>query len=196
MTHDSTWQQATLLSSLWEWFSELRPDERMQALTIDDPLWIRLYLKLFKHELKSRNKKPGRHLQQQHEQQEQQRGPSSLSAPCPSLVGTHSPPKQQQQHPPSCYTVKRDKINYMYGRLLKQQQQQHAAASAGNGSRALAAWGAAGDLDDLEENKGMEEDDDELDFALAAEEEEHSLIEGYRIPWSQQGDVRKRAGRK
>lgn len=53
---ESVWSQPGLVQVVWEWFSKLSVEERMQALAIEDPLWIRLYLLLFKQELKCRRK--------------------------------------------------------------------------------------------------------------------------------------------
>ena len=208
MTQDSNWNSGTLLASLWEWFSKLGSEERMQALAIDDPLWIRLYLKLFKHELKSRNKKLVGAGQQQ--------APASPSSPPAAPSSSSSPPPSPQQPPhqqPLCYLVKREKVNYMYGRLLKQQQQQQQHAGAGGllsssssghasssssssstGSRGASFLGAPSDLDELEEAKSVEEDDEELEIALAAEEEEHTLTEGYRIALGHQKQQDRKEG--
>ena len=86
------WNAGTVVGSLWDWFCKLPMDEKMQAVAIDDPLWIRLYLKLYKHELKSRKKDR-------------------------DIV----------------YSVKRDRVNYMYGRLLKQANRAQSASGGGGG---------------------------------------------------------------
>ena len=210
MTQDSNWNQDTLLASLWEWFCKLGCDERMQALAIDDPLWIRLYLKLFKHELKSRNKK----LVGAGQQQASASPSSPPTAPLPS--SPLSSPQKLPHRQPLCYSVRREKVNYMYSRLLKQQlqHQQHVGAgclpsssskchsnisttttnnsssssssSSSIGSRGGTPVGASSDPDELEEAKSVEEEEEELEIALAAEEEEHTLTEGYRIALGQQ----------
>jgi hypothetical protein len=45
---EGNWNPSQVLHQLWEWFCRLPAEERMQALSIEDPLWIRMYLLLYK----------------------------------------------------------------------------------------------------------------------------------------------------
>lgn len=49
---DGNWNTGKVLNELWEWFCKLSVEDRIQALTVEDPLWARLYLVLFKKEEK------------------------------------------------------------------------------------------------------------------------------------------------
>lgn len=50
VTPESAWNDPALVQHVWEWFSRLSLEERMQAIAIEDPLWIRVYLLLFTQE--------------------------------------------------------------------------------------------------------------------------------------------------
>jgi len=49
-TSDCSWNPGKVVIELWEWFCKLTIEDRIQALTVEDPLWARLYLVLLKKE--------------------------------------------------------------------------------------------------------------------------------------------------